>query len=78
MLGSWSQHLNTNFDVYWCSALSTDLAHTYTAMLYSTMLNMPRGKYCAELQAQCHVKTGPDHIRTGPDLDQIRTENNPE
>lgn len=47
-------------------------------MLYSTMLNMPRGKYCAELQAQCHVKTGPDHIRTGPDLDQIRTENNPE
>lgn len=43
-------------------------------MLYSAMLTVPRGKYCAELQAQCHVKTGPDHARTGPDLDQTRIE----
>lgn len=45
-------------------------------MLYSAMLTVPRGKYCAELQAQCHVKTGPDRVRTGPDLDQTRVENN--
>lgn len=47
-------------------------------MLYSAMLTVPRGKYCAELQAQCHVKTGPDHVRTGPALDQTRIKNNPE
>lgn len=45
-------------------------------MLYSAMLTVPRGKYCAELQAQCHVKTGPAHVRTGPDLDQTRIKNN--
>lgn len=62
----------------WCRSLYCRTLHIrpHTAMLYSAMLTVPRGKYCAELQAQCHVKTGPDRVRTGPDLDQTRVKNN--
>lgn len=76
--GFWIHYQSVNFDAGWCSLLycPTLHIHPHTAMLYSAMLAVPRGKYCAELQAQCHVKTGPDHVRTGPNLDQTRIEKN--
>lgn len=55
----------------WCRSLycRTLHIHPHTAMLYSAMLTVPRGKYCAELQAQCHVR--PDRITS--ELDRTRT-----
>ncbi|KAG7520452.1 hypothetical protein JOB18_029681 [Solea senegalensis] len=51
------------------SKLSVSGAIQIQRQKISAMLTEPRGKYCAELQAQCHVKTGTD----SSELDRTRT-----